>query len=49
MGAVFYTLQDFFTFSKGTTYVLMGGVLVAMVAMWNFIVSRDEKEWPESE
>jgi len=47
MGAVFYTLQDFFTFSKGMTYVLMGAVLVVMVAMWNFLVARDEKDWPE--
>jgi len=49
MEAVFYTLQDFFSFAKGTTYILMGCVLVIMVPMWNFIVSRDENEWPEAE
>ncbi len=47
MEPVFFTLQDFFTFSKGVTYVLMGIALVVMVAMWNFLVGRDEKHWPE--
>jgi len=47
MDSVFYTLQDFFTHSKGMTYLLMGAALVAMTAMWNFLVARDEKDWPE--
>ncbi len=49
MDAVFYTLQDFFTFAKSVTYVLMGVTLVTMVAMWSFLVSRDEIEFPEAE
>ena len=47
MDTTFHTLQAFFTYSKGMTYVLMGAVLLAMLAMWNFLVGRDEKDWPE--
>lgn len=47
MDAAFHTLQDFFTYSKGMTYVLMGVFLVGMLVMWNFLVERDEKDWPE--
>jgi hypothetical protein len=45
MEGLFYTLQDFFTHSKGVTYVLMGLALLAFVAIWNFLVSREEDEY----
>jgi len=47
MDTIFHTLHDFFMYSKGMTYILMGAALVAMLAMWNFLVARDEKDWPE--
>ena len=42
MDGIFYTLRDFFTHSKGVTYVMMGLVLLAFVAIWCFLVSREE-------
>jgi hypothetical protein len=42
MDGIFYTLQDFFTHSKGVAYVLMGIALLSFVAVWNFLVSKEE-------
>lgn len=38
----FYTLQDFMTFTKGITYLLMGGILVFMPLFWYFLTGRDK-------
>lgn len=45
MEGIFYTLQDFFTHSKSVTYVMMGLALLAFVAIWSFLVSREEDEF----
>jgi len=42
MDDMFYTLQDFFTYTKGVTYILIVVALIAVTAFWNFLVGRDE-------
>ncbi len=42
METQFYTLQDFMTFTKGITYLLMGGILVFMPLFWYFLTGRDK-------
>ncbi len=44
MDTVFYTLQDFMTHSKGITYLVMAGILIALPLFWCFITDRDEKK-----
>lgn len=41
----FYTLQDFLTFSKGVTYVLMGTFLVGFLGFYLYLNGyEDEKK-----
>ncbi len=42
MDTIFYTLQDFMIFTKGITYIIMGGILVFMPLFWCFLTQRDE-------
>ncbi|HKK32888.1 MAG TPA: hmc operon protein 4 [Desulfomicrobiaceae bacterium] len=42
MDAIYYTLQDFLTFTKGFTYVLMGVGLVGFIGFWRFLTARDD-------
>ena len=42
MDGVFYTLQDFLTYTKGVTYILIVAVLLAMAGFWKFLSGRDE-------
>lgn len=44
METVFHTLQEFMTFSKGVTYVLMGLVLIAFIGFGRFLFSSDEEK-----
>lgn len=44
MDALFYTLHDFLLHSKSITYILLGGILVAMLLFWLFLSGRDEKK-----
>jgi len=41
---VFYTLQDFMTYTKGVTYLLMAAILLGMAGFWCFLTDRDEDE-----
>jgi hypothetical protein len=43
MEKVFGTLQEFMTFSKGVTYIIMAGILILLPLYWKFITGRDEK------
>lgn len=43
MEQAFYTLQDFYTYTKGNTYILMGLVLIGMVGFWRFVIARDKR------
>lgn len=40
----FTTLHNFLSFTKGVTYVLMGGMLVALGGLWLFLNSRDDDQ-----
>ena len=42
MEHAFYTLHDFFTFSKGVVYILIILSLIALAGFWNFLTERDE-------
>lgn len=38
----FFSLQDFYTFSKGVTYLIMGGILIFMPLYWGFLTDRED-------
>jgi len=42
MESGFYSLQDFFTFTKGMTYILVVLMLIAIGAFWTFLNGRDD-------
>lgn len=44
MDTIIYTLQDFMTHSKGITYLVMAGILIALPLFWFFLTGRDEKK-----
>lgn len=41
MSGEFFTLQDFMTFTKGITYLLMVVSLCAITGFWLFLTERD--------
>ncbi len=43
----FYTLQEFMTFTKGVTYVIMVISLFAITGFWLFLTGRDEDSQPD--
>lgn len=43
MDRVFYTLQDFFSFTEGVIYILIVAILLAMLGFWRFLTGRDEE------
>ncbi len=43
MNRVFYTLQDFFSFTEGVIYILIVAILLAMLGFWRFLTGRDEE------
>jgi len=44
MGSVFYTLQEFITYTQSIVYLLAAGALVALPLFWRFLTGRDEKK-----
>jgi len=40
----FFTLQDFMTFTKGITYLLMVVSLCAIAGFWLFLTDRDDTD-----
>ena len=38
-----HTLQEFFHFTKGTTYIVAGLFLVGAIAFWLFLTDREER------
>ncbi len=42
MDGIFYTLQDFMTYTEDVTYILIVAILLVMLGFWNFLVARDE-------
>ena len=37
-----YTLQDFFTFTKGVIYILVIIMLIGLAGFWQFLTERDD-------
>jgi len=37
-----YTLQDFFTFTKGVIYILVIIILIGLAGFWRFLTERDD-------
>jgi hypothetical protein len=44
MGNAFYTLHDFFVYTKGGAYLLMGAVVLAVLGFWLYLTGRDEEK-----
>ncbi len=42
MESIFFTLQDFFTHTKGVVYVLIILSLLALAGFWDFLNARDD-------
>ena len=40
----FYNLQSYYTFTKGTVYLIMGGILVAVTLYWQFLMGGNRKD-----
>jgi hypothetical protein len=40
----FYTLHDFYAYTKGVIYLLIPVVLVGFVFFWRFLTERDDDE-----
>ena len=43
MEEMFVTLQDFMTFTKGVTYILILFSLLVIVGFWNFLTGNDDE------
>lgn len=44
METLFFSLQEFMLFSKGITYLIMGGALILLPLYWLFLTDKDEKK-----
>ena len=42
MESIFYTLQEFYTFTKGVTYILIILALIGFVWFWSFLSGKDD-------
>lgn len=44
METVFYTSQDFYTYTKGVLYILMIASLIGVASFWRFLSGKDDEE-----
>jgi len=44
MESIFYTFQEFITYTQSVVYLLAAGALVVLVLFWRFLTGRDEKK-----
>ena len=44
MENAFYTLQEYYTFTKGVTYVLIIMALAGFLWFWQFLTAGDDDE-----
>ncbi|MDQ1331474.1 MAG: hypothetical protein QG578_1742 [Thermodesulfobacteriota bacterium] len=44
MGDTFYTLQDFYTHTKGVTYILIIVALIGIALFWSFLSQKDDEK-----
>ncbi len=42
MDPIFYTLQDFMTYTEGVTYLLVIATLAGMTVFWWFLTGKDK-------
>jgi len=42
METIFFTYQDFYTHTKGVSYVLIVAALVGMAFFWSFLSGKDD-------
>ena len=42
MGELFHTLQEFMTYTKGVTYLLIIAILLGMLGFWKYLSARDD-------
>jgi len=42
MNETIHTLQDFYLYTKGVTYILMILALVGITGLWCFLTARDD-------
>ncbi len=42
MENIIYTLQDYMIYTKGITYLIMGGILIFMPLFWYFLTGREK-------
>lgn len=43
METIFYTYQDFYTYTKGVLYLLMFAALFGIAFFWRFLSGKDDK------
>lgn len=48
MGETFYTLQDFYTHTKGVTYILAVVALIGIALFWRFLSQRENQGFLKS-
>jgi hypothetical protein len=44
MESVFYTFQEFITYTQSMVYLIGAGALVALFLFWRFLTGRDKKK-----
>ena len=44
MDGVFYTLQDYFSFTEGVIYILIVVILFGMLGFWRFLTGGNKDE-----
>ena len=44
METIFYTYQDFYTYTKGILYVLMFVALIGIAFFWKFLSGKDDEK-----
>lgn len=43
MQTVFYTLQEFVTYTQSNMYLIAAGAIVVLALFWRFLTGRDER------
>jgi hypothetical protein len=41
---MYHTLFDFLTHTEGTTYIVIGVLLISFIPFWKFLTERERKE-----
>ncbi len=41
---MYHTLVDFLTHTEGTTYILVGVLLISFIPFWKFLTEREREE-----